>query len=495
MRPMLRTGAVAGSLLLCLFGCAKNSVTGRRQVVLTSAAQETEAGASEAKRVSEEIGLVDDPQLADYVSTLGARLVQQLQSNDFTYTFHVVDMPEPNAFALPGGFIYVSRGMLTLVNSEDELVTVLGHEIGHVAARHASRRLTLAAPFAIATGISSFATSIVSPKLGNVVAGIGGMTGSLVVAPYSREQEREADRLGMQLAARAGWNPGALSKILATMEQEERLHGGGADRFSFFASHPSTPERVRDTAEEAARLGIGVHSPVALDRAAVLAHFDGLLVGHDPAAGVFVGPRFLHPELDFAVDFPSDWKTQNDRAYVTAVAPDGDALSILRAVGNRGEFSTVVQKTAKSLGYDPNNDVEWTTIAGNKAARLQAEGRTDDGTPVQMDLTWIAYRSGIFEIAGVSTRASGTTYSEALRGVSQSFRPLATAERSQIHATRLRLQTAHHRDTVDGLATRITTTWSAEEIAVVNGVAVDRPLTDGFVVKVAIQEAFERATR
>lgn len=489
-KPTIRAAYVA--LLLCS-ACAVNPITGKRQVVLSSTSQEAAAGQNEAQRVADQMGLVDDPQLVDYVAKLGRHLVRQFPSTDFTYTFRVVDMPEPNAFALPGGFIYVSRGLLALVNSEDELVTVIGHEIGHVAARHASRRLTLAAPFAIATGITSFATSIVSPTLGNVVSGIGGLTGSLVVAPYSREQEREADRLGMELAARAGWNPGALSKILHTMEREELLRGSKPDRFSFLASHPSTPERVRNTAEEAERLSIGVHSPVALDRASVLRHFNGMLLGADPAQGVFTGNRFLHPELDFAIAFPEGWQQRNERSYASALAPDGDAASIVHSAGKRGELTEVVRKAAAGLGFDPQHDVEWSTVDGNKAAHLATEGRTSDGTQVDLDFTWIGHRSGVFEIIGVCERGGMARYGEALRSVGQSFRALGESDWPAIQATRLRLEKARHKETTESVAARSNSAWSAEEMAVVNGIELETQMVAGFSVKVARREPYKRS--
>jgi predicted Zn-dependent protease len=486
-----RTALIA-ILLPLSCACAVNPITGRRQVVLSTASQETAVGQNEAQRVADEMGLVDDAQLAAYVATLGRHLVRQFSSTDFAYTFRVVDLPEPNAFALPGGFIYVSRGLLALVNSEDELVTVIGHEIGHVAARHASRRLTIAAPFAIATGITSFATSIVSPTLGNVVSGIGGLTGSLVVAPYSREQEREADRLGMELAARAGWNPEALSRILHTLEREEQLHGEKQGRFSFLASHPSTPERVRNTAEEAGRLSIGVHSPMALDRAAVLRHFDGMVVGADPAQGIFSGNRFLHPELDFTVTFPEGWQQANERNYAAALAPGGKAASIVRVVGKRGELAEIARKTASALGYDPQRDVEWSTVGGNKSAHLAAQARAENGTPVDLDLTWIGHRSGVFEVAGVCERGNMANYGAVLRPVGQSFRALEEPDWPLIQVTRLRLEKARHKETMESLVARSGSVWSAEETAVVNGIEVDTQMVAGFTVKVAVREPYQR---
>src|SRR6185369_12916072 len=207
----MRERVLAGALLLVIGGgCAVNPVSGRPEVTLVSEAKEQELGDAEAKNVAATMGLVDDPRLTGYVRAIGDRLAKFSPRTDVAYTFYIVDMPEPNAFALPGGYVYVSRGLLALTNSEDELAGVLGHEIAHVAARHAVRRVTRAAPLAIVTGLGAALTGIVSPTLGDLVGGVGGFAGALVLAPYSRGQENEADRLGQEFSAAAGWDPAGL---------------------------------------------------------------------------------------------------------------------------------------------------------------------------------------------------------------------------------------------------------------------------------------------
>src|SRR5205823_2494370 len=213
-----------------------------------------ELGEAGARRVAETMGILEDPALSAYVRAVGERLAQFSPRTDVTYTFQIVDMEEPNAFALPGGYVYVTRGLLVLVNSEDELAGVLGHEIGHVAARHSVQQVSRAAPFAILTGIAAGVTGLASPLLGHVVGGIGGLASGAVLAPFSRDQEREADRVGQQLSAAAGWDPGAMSSFLKTLEREEGLGGNRPRRFAFLATHPSTPERIANTASYARAL-------------------------------------------------------------------------------------------------------------------------------------------------------------------------------------------------------------------------------------------------
>src|SRR5213594_2313734 len=225
--------------VLALLGvCTRNPVSGRAELTIMSSAEERRIGAEQAAEVARTIGLVDDPRLGTYVQEVGRRLAARSPCRDVTYTFAVVDMAEPNAFALPGGEIFVSRGLLVLANSEDELAGVLGHEIGHVAARHAARRVTRAAPLAVVTALGAGITGLVSPLVGGLLGGIGELANSALLAPYSRDQEREADCVGQEIVAGAGYDPAAFSTFLHTLEREEAQHRDQARAWSFFATHP-----------------------------------------------------------------------------------------------------------------------------------------------------------------------------------------------------------------------------------------------------------------
>ena len=163
-------------LAFLLSGCAVNPVSGKSEVALISAEEEQELGAQEAEKVKQSMGLIDDPEILAYVKAVGRRLAEHSPRKDVDYTFHIVDMEVPNAFALPGGYVYVSRGLLVLVNSEDELAGVMGHEIGHVAGRHAVQRVTRSvatSPFRIVTGIAGAAASIVAPRGGKLYCRCG----------------------------------------------------------------------------------------------------------------------------------------------------------------------------------------------------------------------------------------------------------------------------------------------------------------------------------
>jgi predicted Zn-dependent protease len=468
-------------------GCAINPVSGRPEFTVVSETKERELGEAEAKNVAAQMGLYDDAALVAYVRSVGERLAAVSPRRDVAYTFNIVDMVEPNAFALPGGYIYLSRGLLVLTNDEDELAGVLGHEIAHVAAKHAVRQVSKAAPLAIVTGLGAAVTGIVSPTLGSVVGGVGGLAGALVLAPYSRSQEQEADEIGQEMAARAGWDPAGISRSLRALEREEALHRDAPRATSFFATHPPLPERVADTEKRAHELGRGqgsAHGPQEF-----LRRLDGLPVGPRAADGVFQGPLFLHPTLGFHVRFPGGWKTANERSIVGAAAPDGGAAIGLELVGTGDDpeapLRTLEQETRTAL----SRSAERTTIGGLPAVRTTAVARTRDG-PIALDLTWIALGGQVYRVTGMTRPGSLEALRPVFRETSGSFGALTSAEREGIRESRLRLVAARSGETLDALLARAGSSWSPEVAAVANGLESGSVFGPGRVVKVAVSQPY-----
>ncbi|MBW1837936.1 MAG: M48 family metalloprotease, partial [Deltaproteobacteria bacterium] len=429
-------------LVTCLAaGCAINPVSGRPEVTLISENTERELGTREALKVEQTMGLVQDPELVAYVETLGGRLAAHSPRRDVDYTFHVVDMVEPNAFALPGGYVYVSRGLLALANSEDELAGVMGHEIAHVAARHAAQRVTATtatAPVRIATGIAGAVTGIVAPGVGETIAGVGQVTSALVIAPYSRSQEREADRVGQEIVADAGWDPNGLSSMLETLGHEEALASGEARQNSFFATHPSMPERVSQTTEHAAELKSAAANPIARDRADLLAKLEGLLLGNDPAQGVFIENQFLQPILDFFLLFPAGWQNQNNHDFVAAKDPGGKGLVVVGIAGEGNDPVEVLRQMEQKQGKKLLENAEQKKINGLQAVQMKATVDTSEGR-MGAAITWIAHKGLVFQIAGISPVENFNDYQEVFSATAHSFRPLTESDSSRIKEARLRI--------------------------------------------------------
>jgi predicted Zn-dependent protease len=476
----------AGLLMAAIGGCAINPVSGQPEVTLISSEQEKQLGQEEAKKVEQQMGLVEDPVLTGYLDALGQRLAEQSPRKDVSYRFHVVEMEEPNAFALPGGDVYVSRGLLPLANSEDELAGVVGHEIGHVAARHSVQRISKQAPFAVLFGIVSGITGLISPLVGDIIGGVGDLAQGVVFAPYSRSQETEADRVGQEIAAKAGWDPAALSTFLSTLEREVELGNKGPRKPSFFDSHPATPDRVAKTAAHAKELSRASREPISASREAFLARLNGLVVGPPAAHGVFDGPRFLHPDLDFFVQFPDKWEGKNSPELVAAIAPEGEALAALKAVGRGTDPMEGPRALEKSSGTPVVQGAERIKIGNLDAARTQVQAEHN----LVADLTWIAHGGRIYQLVGVAPKKRFEALRPTFDTVVRSFRPLTQSERAGIREKRLRLAKARAGETLDALVARTTSSWSKEQVAVANSLTVGEPLKDGHLLKIAVSEPY-----
>ncbi|HET9491428.1 MAG TPA: M48 family metalloprotease [Methylomirabilota bacterium] len=483
LTPILLLAAVtvAGS------GCARNPVSGRPEVTLVSAEQERRMGQEEAEKVETQIGLLDDARLTAYLEALGQRLARESPRQDVAYRFHIVDMTEPNAFALPGGYIYVSRGLLALMNAEDELAGVVGHEIAHVAARHSVQRISKQGPIAALFGIASGIAGLVVPLAGDVIGGIGDLTQSLIFAPYSRSQETEADRVGQDIAARAGWDPAALSKSLTALGREADLMSQVPRRPSFFDSHPATPDRVARTAEHARTSTRASRPPLSASAAAFVARLDGLVVGPRAARGVIVGRTFVHPAANVFIEFPEKWAVQQTPDKVLAVSPDREAAVLLRAAGKGQDPLDGARALEKATKSPIVAGTERITINGLPAAHtgLEADGK------VGVDLTWIAHGGTIFQVVGLAPRQRFASVRPTLAAVTRTFRPLTATERAGVTERRIRLITARAGETIEALASRSRSAWTKEELAVANGLAVSDRLTAGQVIKAAIAEPYQ----
>jgi predicted Zn-dependent protease len=482
--------ALLGASLLAP-ACARNPVTGRPELVLTSSSREVELGAELAKEVEETLGLVRQPALEEYVAALGARLAQQSPRQDVAYHFAVVDMQEPNAFALPGGWIYVSRGLLAIANSEDELAAVIGHEIGHVAARHAVQRETRALPIGILSALGALAGGIIGgERLARAIGALPQVAGGLLLASYSRDQEREADRLGQSFAARAGFDPAQMAAFFDTLQAETVLSAREVGRTargpSFFDTHPGAPERSRDARERATQLARGPAAPLAGTRAEFLHRLEGLRLGPDPGEGLFRESLFLHPELDFALRFPDGWKTQNGRDAVVAVAPRGEAALVLRLQGKGDDPEAAAIAFAREHELTLT-DLQRARLDGLPAVRALAGIPTSEGAYVA-DLTFIAHRGLVFRLAGAAPLAQYESQARAMADAARSFRRLTAEERGGFTVARLRVARAVAGERPSELAARARSAWTVERIAVANALPADAPLAGGQLVKIAVEE-------
>lgn len=488
----MRAGRIVGSALLVVLcagvGCALNPVSGRPELAMVSQSTELEIGSRQAKAIEREMGLLAAPDLVAYVRAVGDRLATESPRRDVPYAFHVVDAPEPNAFAIPG-HVYVTRGLLVLLNDEDELAGVLAHEVGHIAARHAVQRLSRAVPAGILTGVVSGVTGMASPLLGSLFQATGALATEALLAPYSREQEREADRVGQAIAARAGWDPAALARALATLERAETYGEERHRRPSFFDSHPSTPERARNAAAQARELTRAARNPVALTPEAFLHHLDGLVVGQGAAHGVFAKTTFLHADLGFHLRFPDGWKTENTATRVVGASADGRMGVVLSMSVDGRDPMDGVRAFEKQIEQPLGVRVERTTIDGLPAAHVSASAESD-GRRAAIELWWIALGGHVFQLTGLAPSRSAAEDRPLIESVARSFGALTDAERQSIREERVRLLAARGGETLTALTLRSQTPWKPELVAIVNGLETGAALPAGRALKIARREPY-----
>jgi predicted Zn-dependent protease len=419
------------------------------------------------------------------VRLVAGRLAAAAKRPDVAWQFNVADDIEANAFALPGGYVYVTRGLVALLNSEDELAGVLGHEMAHVLERHAARRAGAATPFAVLFGIPAGILGVISPTLGGIVGGTGELASGMVLASYSRDQERDADQHGIALAARAGWDPAGLASFLHTLEREEALSGHDPNRPGFFATHPATPERVGSVRTAARAQTRAAATPIAGTRGAFLRKLEGLVVGDNPASGVFLGQVFVHPGLDVALEMPAKWKTVNTAEAAGALAPDGDAAVVLSLSGPGSD--PVAMARADGLSDEQAKKLQRTRVASLPAALLIADTRSGQ----RAVLTWIAYQQRVFRVTGLARIRDWGRYGSTLERTAATFRPLLLSDHERIMESRLRIRPAGAGETVTEVLARGGGTWNAAQTAVANGVTTDAKLEPGWPVKVPVSRRYD----
>jgi predicted Zn-dependent protease len=469
--PWLGRAALLLAVLLALAcGGSQKGSAPRREVILATEAHDERVGEQTAMQVGGAMGFVEEPELAAYVEAVGKRVARYAPRGGFQYQFKIVDQDVPNAFALPGGYIYVSRGLLVMSNSEDELAGVLGHEVIHVAARHAAAR-----------------QSVVKGMPGFMQLLAGGY-----IAEYGRDQERESDRLGQGLAGLAGYDPQGLADFLTSLEFQERLRLGGSRLPGYFDSHPATSERTASASSRARMVSWDRVPEIASGRAAYLERIDGLVVGTSASEGVFQDNRFLHPELGFTLRFPPDWDTQNTRQAVGAVSPQRDAVVSLeyQARGDdpqRAASGYLEKMRAQGLRVEKAQPVK---LGGLRAFRAQGRASAS-GVSLPVQITWVAHRGGVYRITGIAGPRAGSRYDAAFISVARSFRPLPPEARQSIREQRLRIAQARAGESLTQLSQRTGNVWNVQETAVMNGIFANTRLESGQLVKVALPERYE----
>jgi predicted Zn-dependent protease len=424
----MNTRAAALGFLILLTSCAVNPATGEREFMLVSESQEISMGREADPSVTQSYGLVDDPELQAYVSDLGTRLAEASERPQLPWSFKVVDDPIVNAFALPGGFIYVTRGILAHFESEAELAGVLGHEIGHVTARHSASQMSRQQIQQIGVGVGMIVSEGFRQYGGVAVAGL-----QLLNLSYSRGDESEADRLGLRYIARLGYDADAMIGVFEMLGQASGGRAGSLPEWQM--THPLPENREAAMREEIAATGVSRDGTVRRDE--YLDMIDGIVFGDNPRAGYFEGPRFLHPELAFELTFPTGWQTVNQRAIVAAIAPAEDAVVML-SVSEEGEDPGTAIRTFLGGSGVQGGPVSESASDGIEVARADFEATTEDGT-LAGEVAFIRYGELTYRMVGYSTPSRWPGYAPSVEATISSFGRVTDPDVLGVQPLRLRV--------------------------------------------------------
>jgi predicted Zn-dependent protease len=462
--------------VLTFAACAVNPATGDRQLMLMSESQEVQMGRDADPQIVASMGLYPDEGLQAYVQELGAELAARSERPELPWTFRVLDDPVVNAFALPGGYIYITRGIMAHLESEAELAGVLGHEIGHVTARHSVSQISRQQ---LLTGVAVGAM-ILKPEL-QQFQGLIGTGMQLLFLKYGRDDEHQADELGVRYMGRLGYDPVQLSGVMSMLSDVTSASGGGGVP-EWLSTHPNPENREENIVEMAGNTEV-VADPALVGRDRYLPRLSNLIYGANPREGFFEDQRFYHPDLQFQMEFPSDWQTVNMKQAVQAVSPQQDALMVLTADQGDSPGSAI----RSFLGQEgiSGGQVWEGRINGLPGASAEFRAQTEEGT-LDGRVTLIRHGSLLYRLLGYAPTSVWSQRRQVVGASHESFAPLNDPAYLQVEPARLRLVTVSRDTGLRALLEREGATRFEADVRLLNRIDGDGPIPAGQIVKIPV---------
>ena len=448
-RLILRT-LVPALFATSLAACATNPVTGERELSLMSEAQEVQTGQQLDAEVRRQMGVYNDPELQRYVTEVGLRLARSSHRPNLPWHFTVVNQPAVNAFALPGGYIYITRGILPFLDNEAEFAGVLGHEIGHVTARHSAAAYSKATSAGVGLALLGIFVPSTRPLQGLAETALG-----VLFLKHGRDDELEADRLGAGYTAKTGWDPEGIAGMLTTLARIDEATGSRKGVPNWLSTHPAPADRVQEVQASVAKAKASAPgTSFARDEAGFLNRIDGIVYGDSPEQGVVRGNRFLHGDLRFALEFPEGWEIQNAPAQVSAKAPGEEAYMVLQLVQQpRGTIQDTAVQSMEGAGFRlvEGNRRE---INGVPAFVGTYQGQAENVGNVIVRAAHLEHERKVYLFAGMAPQNTFNRFDTVITRSLGSFEPLSRQEAAAIRANRIDVYTVRAGDTWQSIAGR-----------------------------------------
>lgn len=466
-------------------------ITGKKQSFGYSWQQEIQLGAEADKELTESMGAYENPKLQAYVQAVGERVLQQSVFaspnvpeiyRNTKFTFRVIDSPVVNAFALPGGYVYVTRGLLAHVQNEAQLAVVLGHEIAHVAARHSSQQanrskwgqIGLIAGAILGQKVLGERMPDIAPTLINA----GGQALQMFMLRYSREAEHESDNLGVDWANRAGYASGESAKFFQSLQRLAANEGKALPTWQ--STHPDPGDRAKRVVQLAASAPPGSNANVGEEQ--YLQHIEGMTLGEDPRGGFAQNGVFYHPAMKFQFAMPQGWKMDNQRAAVVFAEPNGRAMMGLKlAPGARARDAATQFAQQSKIQIVNSGD---TAINGLPTTVLIGQAQTEQGN-LGVWNAFIEFEGKVYSLLGYAPAESFNQIRPTLEATAATFSPLRNAQALNVQPARLKLVRA---DRAAQFASFVPTSLpqevTADHVALMNQLTLNDPVEQGRILKV-----------
>ena len=460
-------------LLLGVASCAVNPATGQRELMLVSESQEIAMGREYDPQVVAAFGLYPDSAVQNYVSGIGLRMAAVSERPDLPWTFRVVDDPIVNAFAVPGGYIYITRGIMAYLNSEAELASVVGHEIGHVTARHSAQQMSQQQ----LAQVGLVAGAVLVPQARDYL-GVAGAGLQLLFLKFGRDDERQSDDLALRYMSRTGYDLRESPDVYEMLRRVSAASGGGQVP-NWLSTHPDPEDRRERIQAQIDSLEPAPNATV--NRAEYLRLIDGMTYGANPREGFFRDNVFLHPDLEFRLGFPAGWQTANSRQAVAAVSSEEDAILQLTLASGASPASAARAFLAQE-GITTSGTVRSGDINGLPAATAVFLAATESGELIGM-VTFVFFRGDLYRIMGYTLRAGWDKYRSPFQATIGSFRRLTDRSALAVQPLELDIVRLDRAMTLRELAERYGSQVTLDELVLLNQVDPDERLPRGAQVK------------
>lgn len=466
------------SLSFCLINsCARNPVTGKRQVALISESQEIAMGQEADPQIIAQYGLYEDSILQAFINQKGQQMAAVSHRPKLKYTFRIVDSDVINAFAVPGGYVYFTRGIMAYFNNEAEFAGVLGHEIGHITARHSVSQQSKA----ILTQVGMIGAMIVKPELAQFGEAASQGLG-LLFLKFGRDAERQSDDLGVEYSTKIGYDARQMAGFFNTLQRQGEA-SGAQELPDFLSTHPNPGDRNTAVAKKAAE--VQKQTPNAkfiINRNEYLRRIEGLIYGEDPKGGYLENNVFYHPVIKIQFNVPQDWNYQNTPQQVIMAPKDGKAMMFL-AQAQGSNLNEAVSATMQAYKLQVVSSRE-TSVNGLPAVMVEAQQQNQQGGVIRTLSYFIQHNGSIYHMIGAAGAADFNNYSSYFMNTMQSFRNLTDPARINKKAERIRLKTVRQETTLEQALRGFNAPEKRlNELAILNGMALNDKVAAGTMIK------------